>query len=54
MSNIVLAVIVLGGCLLMHLWMMKKGGHAGHGGHSNNGDEEKKKDGSDHSGHSCH
>jgi len=52
MSITVLAVVLLGGCLLMHL-LMRKGGHAGDHGHT----EDKNKDGKSgktHSGHGCH
>ncbi|MFZ2150179.1 MAG: hypothetical protein WAV15_03395 [Minisyncoccia bacterium] len=45
MSNIILAVVLLGGCLLMHLLMMRKGGHFGsHGSDVEDGNKEEKKD----------
>ena len=44
MNNIVLAVVLLGGCLLMHLFMMRKGRHSGsHGSDAMDGNKEEKK-----------
>ncbi len=57
MNNIILAVVLLGGCFLMHFLMMRKGGHGGshrHDAEDQNQNEENNKDGKTHSGHSCH
>lgn len=46
MEKIILIIVLLGGCALVHFWMMRRGGHAGHGNSAKNKDN--------HSGHSCH
>lgn len=51
MDKIILAIVLLGGCFLMHFWMMRRSDHAGHG-DSASGNSAKNKD--NHSGHSCH
>ena len=50
MENIILAVVLLGGCFLMHFLMMR----GKHGKHGENEPENKNKDGgANHSGHGC-
>lgn len=52
MSTIVLAVVLLSGCLVVHL-LMRKGGHAGSHGNTEGKDKDGKSGGT-HSGHGCH
>ena len=46
MESILLAIVLVGGCLLMHFLMMRKGGHAN--GHQNVSDQHKS-----HTNHHC-
>lgn len=48
----ILLIVLLGGCLIMHLFMMRKGGHGEGHGHSENMDD-KEKGNKNHSGHGC-
>lgn len=54
MNNIVLAVVLLGGCLLMHLFMMRKDGHGDSHGHDAADTDKEGKNDKTHSGHGCH
>lgn len=53
MNTIVLAVVLLGGCFLIHFLMMRKGIH--HKNHENTESKSKKEEESEknHSGHGC-
>ena len=46
MESILLAIVLVGGCLLMHFLMMRKSGHAN--GHQNVSDQHKS-----HTNHHC-
>ncbi len=51
----ILLIVLLAGCLVMHLFMMRKGGHAeGHGDiESKDKNENSNKANKNHSGHGC-
>jgi hypothetical protein len=54
MNSTILAFVLLGGCLLMHLLMMRKGGHCGHHQDDTKDQNKEEKNEKTHSEHSCH
>lgn len=48
MNNIIVVIVLLGGCFLMHSLFMRKGSN-----HDNQDNTKDKKDDEGHGGHSC-
>jgi len=47
----IILVVLLGGCLLMHIFKMRRGGHSGN--HESNEGKEREKKEKNHSSHGC-